>query len=303
MLLGNNRKGNLFKMKRQFAIVTDSSCDLGEEYLQEHDVECVSLGFMMNGVTYGGEDGEKIDVVDFYEKLRGGAMPTTFQVAPEQAKIHIEPLLKDGKDVLVVAFSSGLSGTANSFAVAARELNEAYPERKVLVVDSLCASLGEGLFLDYVVRKADSGATIEETRDFAEDLKLHIVHMFTVENLFHLKRGGRVSGATALVGTILGIKPVMHMDDEGHLVAIGKTMGRKKSLSALVERMKELATLDDDDPVFISHGDCMKDVEYLISLIKQSFGERKFYVNHVGSVIGTHSGAGTVALFFRGKNR
>ncbi len=290
-------------MARKFVIVTDSSTDLSKEYFEEHNVECVQLGFMMNGVTYGGEDGEKIEPKEFYKLLRDGAMPTTFQVSPEQAKSHIEPLVKAGNDVLVLAFSSGLSGTANSFVVAAREMNAAYPSRKVRVVDSLSASLGEGLLLDYIVKKADTGASLEETFDYAEHLKLNIVHMFTVDNLFHLKRGGRVSGTTALLGTILGIKPVMHMDNEGHLIAVGKTMGRKKSISALVEHMKKKATLGDDEPIFISHGDCQEDVDYLISLIKKNFGEREIYVNYVGSVIGTHSGAGTLALFFRGNER
>ena len=173
----------------------------------------------------------------------------------------------------------------------------------VRVVDSLCASLGQGLFVDYVVRKADTGATLEETVAYAEDLKWHICHYFTVDDLFHLKRGGRVSGATAAIGSLLRIKPVLHVDDAGHLIAIGKTMGRRKSISALVDKMVELQTLDKDDPIFISHGDCREDVDYLIGLIKERFGERKIVVNMIGSVIGTHSGAGTVALFFRGKHR
>lgn len=291
-------------MNRKFAIITDSSCDFPEEYYKEHDVGCVNLGFMMDGVTYGGEDGETIAIKDFYNKLRNGAMPTTFQVSPEQAKLHIEPHLKAGEDVLIVAFSSGLSGTANSFMVAARELTESYPERKVLVVDSLCASLGEGLLLYYVIRKADEGATIEETKDYAEDLKWHICHYFTVDNLFHLKRGGRVSATAAVIGTMLKIKPVLHVDDEGHLIPIGKVMGRKKSISALVDYMKELEMLRDDDPIFISHGDCQEDVDYLTKLLRERFGaQREIYSHYVGSVIGTHSGVGTLALFFRGRHR
>lgn len=290
-------------MSRQFAILTDSSSDLPSEYFALNNLGCVQLGFTMNGKTYGGDDGEEMDVKDFYRELRGGSMPTTFQVPPEQAEKHIERLLKEGQDVLVVAFSSGLSGTANSFVIAARELSERYPERKIFVVDSLCASMGEGLFVDYIVKKADTGASIEETRDYAEELKQHICHYFTVDNLFHLKRGGRVSAATAVVGSLLKIKPVLHVDEEGHLIAIGKAMGRKKSVSALVDHMKELQTLQKDDPIFISHGDCMEDVEYLIKLLKEAFGERVIYVNYVGSVIGTHSGAGTLALFFRGKHR
>ena len=292
-------------MERKFAIMTDSSADLPEEYLKEHGVYSVELGFMLNGITYGGEDGAHMDVKTFYAKLRNEkAMPTTFQIAPEQAKAHIEPLVAAGNDVLVIAFSSGLSGTANSFVVAARELSAQYPQRKIFVVDSLSASLGEGLLVDYVVKKADTGASIEEVRDYAESLKLHIVHMFTVDNLFHLHRGGRVSKSTAIMGTLLNIKPVLHVDDAGHLIAIGKVMTRKKSVSALVDHMKQLAVLEDDEPIFISHGDCMDDVESLIQLIRRSFGDRHpILVNYVGNVIGTHSGPGTLALFFRGTHR
>lgn len=289
--------------ERKFAIVTDSSCDFPKSYYSDHDITCVELGFMMNGTVYAGEDGEAIEIKEFYKALRAGSMPTTFQVSAEQAKNAIEPLVIEGKDVLVIVFSSGLSGTANSFAVAARELTVRYRDRKIMVVDSLCASLGEGLLVDYVIKKADTGASIEETYEYAEGLKLHICHMFTVDNLFHLKRGGRVSATTAVVGSILKIKPVLHVDDDGHLIPIGKAMGRKKSISALVDRMKELSTLEKDDPIFISHGDCMEDVEFLIKLIREQYGDRTFFVHYVGSVIGTHSGAGTLALFFRGKHR
>ena len=288
---------------RNFSIMTDTASDLPDSYYAEHEVEFVRLGFTMDGVSYEGEEGEHLDVSEFYERLRGGSMPTTYQISPEQARKHIEPLAAAGKDILVLAFSSGLSGTANSFAVAARDVGELYPDRKIFVVDSLCASLGEGLFVDYVVKKADSGATIDETRDYAEDLKQHICHYFTVDNLFHLKRGGRVSATTAVIGSMLKIKPVLYVDHEGHLIAIGKAMGRKKSISALVDHMKELQILEKGEPIFISHGDCIEDVNYLIGLLKESFGEREIFVNEIGSVIGTHSGAGTLAVFFRGKHR
>jgi len=288
---------------RKFAIVVDSAADLPEAYYAEHDLVCVQLGFLLDGVGYGGDSENTLDVKVFYDKLRNGSMPTTFQVTPEQARKHIEPLVKEGKDVLVLAFSSGLSGTANSFVIAARDLKEEYPGRAIEVVDTLCASMGEGLIVDYTVKYADKGATIKETRDYAENLKQHICHFFTVDNLFHLKRGGRVSAATAVVGTMLNIKPVLHVDHEGHLIAIGKAMGRKKSISALVDHMKELQILEQDDPIFISHGDCIEDVNYLISLLKQNFGTREIMVSYVGNVIGTHSGAGTLALFFVGKHR
>lgn len=290
-------------MQRKFVILTDTASDLPEEYYAQHDVKFIRLGFNMDGALYEGEDGAHMDIKEFYAKLRAGSMPTTFQVSPEQAKRGMEPILKEGNDILVIAFSSGLSGTCNSYVLAARELGEKYPTNQVLVVDSLCASLGEGLLVDYVVKKADTGAGIEETFHYAEALKSHICHYFTVDNLFHLKRGGRVSGTTAVIGTMLKIKPVLHVDQEGHLIPIGKTMGRKKSISALVECMKELQILDHDDPIFISHGDCEEDVNYLITLLKAAFGERKFFVNQIGSVIGTHSGAGTLAVFFRGRRR
>lgn len=288
---------------RKFAIVIDSGCDMPKEYLEEHGVECVKLGFMMNDVNYEGEDGQPIDPKDFYKILRDGAMPTTYQVTAEQAKLHVEPLLKEGKDVLILTFSSGLSGTAGSFAVAAKELSESYPDRKIVVVDSLCASMGEGLFLDYVIKKADSGASLDETAEYAEGLKLHICHYFTVDNLFHLKRGGRVSAATAIVGSILKIKPVMHVDDNGKLVAIGKVIGRKKALNAIVEKLFESMDMDENDPIFISHGDCIEDVEYVKGLILERKPNVEIKVHYVGAVIGTHSGAGTVALFCKGKKR
>ena len=288
---------------RQFDIVTDSSCDMPKAYYEEHNVECVNLGFTMDNINYGGESGEYISEKDFYEKLRAGSMPTTYQVTGEMAKEHIEKSLQNGRDVLVIAFSSGLSGTAGSFVVAARELSQKYPKRKICVVDSLCASMGEGLLLDYVIKKADSGATIEETAKYAEDLKLHICHHFTVDNLFHLKRGGRVSATTAIIGSILKIKPVMHVNDEGKLIALGKAMGRKKSLHNIVENVFANADMNENDPIFISHGDCMEDVEYVKSLILQRMPKVKIVVNYVGTVIGAHAGAGTIAIFNKGKKR
>lgn len=290
-------------MKRKFAIVTDSSCDMPKSYFKEHDVECVNLGFTMDNVNYEGESGETISEREFYQKLRDGAMPTTYQVTEETAKIHVEPLLKAGKDVLVIAFSSGLSGTAGSFFVMQRNFSKAYPERKICVVDSLCASMGEGLLLDYVIRKADEGESLENTAKYAEDLKLHICHHFTVDNLFHLKRGGRVSSMTAIVGSILKIKPIMHVDDEGKLVVIGKAMGRKKSLKCLVDNLFESMDAEDDGPIFISHGDCMEDVEYVKGLIYDRLPRANITVHYVGTVIGSHAGAGVLAIFNKGRSR
>ncbi len=288
---------------KNFKIVTDSACDMPKAYFEEHDIECVPLGFTMNNVNYEGVGGEHIEPQEFYKQLVNGAMPTTYQITSEQAKDALIPLLQAGNDVLVLSFSGGLSGTAGSYAVAARELKEEFPDRKLVVVDSLCASMGQGLFVDYVVKKADTGASLEDTAEYAEGLKLHICHHFTVDNLFHLKRGGRVSATTAIIGSILKIKPIMHVDNEGHLVAIGKAMGRKKSLTMLVENLFASADMDEDDPIFISHGDCIEDVEFVKNLILSRRPNAKITVNYIGPVIGTHSGQGTLALFNKGKSR
>ena len=288
-------------MKRKFKIITDSACDMPESYYAEHGVECVPLGFTMDNVNYEGECGEKIAPKDFYQRLVNGAMPTTYQITAEQARTHIEPYVKAGEDVLVVAFSSGLSGTAGSFIVAARELLKEYPERKIAVVDSLCASMGEGLLLDYVIKKADEGASLQETAEYAESIKLHIRHFFTVDSLFHLKRGGRVSATTAIIGSVLKIKPVLHVDNEGKLVSIGKCIGRKKALRAVVEKLLE--ECDEGEPIFISHGDCLDEVEYVKKMILEQAPDAEITINYIGPVIGTHSGQGTIALFNKGKNR
>ncbi len=289
-------------MKRKFAIVVDSAADMPEAYYQKHNLEVVRLGFTLNNLLYEGESGEKMTEKQFYALLREGAMPTTYQVTAEIAKPHIEKYLSKGEDVLIIAFSSALSGTAGSFIVAARELAQKYPKRKVEVVDSLCASMGEGLLLDYVVEKANEGASLQEVKKYAEEIKLHICHHFTVDNLFHLKRGGRVSQTTAILGSMLKIKPIMHVDDEGRLVAIGKVIGRKKSLSALVENL--FAAIEPgEEKIFISHGDCEEDVEKVKEMIYAKLPTAQITTHYVGAVIGAHSGAGTVAVFHKGKKR
>ena len=288
-------------MQRKFKIITDSACDMSESYYAEHDVECVPLGFTMDNVNYEGECGEKIDPKTFYQKLVDGAMPTTYQVTAEQAKTHIEPYLKAGEDVFVLAFSGGLSGTAGSFAVAARELMEEYPKCKIAVVDSLCASMGEGLLLDYVIKKADEGASLKETAEYVESIKLNIRHFFTVDSLFHLKRGGRVSTTSAIIGSMLKIKPVLHVDNEGKLIPIGKCIGRKKALRATVDKLLE--ECDENEPIFISHGDCLDEVESVKKMILEQLPNAQITVNYIGAVIGTHAGQGTIALFNKGVNR
>ena len=288
---------------KKFIIVTDSGCDMPKEYFEEHGVVCAKLGFMLNGVNYGQDSEQTMDEKEFYTALRGGAMPTTYQVTGEQAKEILEDILKQGQDVFALTFSSALSGTSGSFLVAKRQLEKQYPNQKIVVVDSLCASMGQGLLLDYVVKKAETGAEIEEVQAFAENLKGQICHHFTVDNLFHLKRGGRVSATTAIVGSILKIKPILHVNEEGKLVSIDKAMGRKKSLKTIVDTMLENADMNENDPVFISHGDCMDDVEYVKGLLLERLPKLQIFVNYVGAVIGTHSGCGTLAIFCKAKRR
>lgn len=287
-------------MERKFDIIVDSACDMPSEFLKENEIVCVRMGFTMDNEEYEGECGKSISTKEFYQKLREGAMPTTYQVTSELAKKYMEKSLQNGRDVLVIAFSSGLSGTAGSFEVAKKELSAVYPDRKMIVVDSLCSCMGEGMLLYYAIKKADTGATIEKTAAYTEDLKLHICHHFTVDDLFHLKRGGRVSAATAFVGSILKIKPIMHVSDEGKLVVIGKAMGRKKSLKQLVDNFMASRDMDENDPVFISHGDCPEDAEYLKNMIEERMPGVQIFIGEIGSVIGSHSGCGTIAIYNKG---
>ena len=288
-----------------YVIMTDTTADLPESYIQEHQLAILSLSYTIEGNTYDREN--PLDVREFYAKMRAGSMPTTSQVNPEQAKEAFKACLDQGNDVLYIAFSSGLSGTCGSGMVAAEEIRESgeYPDRKLIVIDSLSASLGEGLLVHKAVQLKEAGKSMEEVADWVENNKLHLCHNFTVDDLFHLHRGGRVSKATAVLGTMINIKPVLHVDDEGHLIAIGKVRGRKKSLAALVDRMAEQIKgyEDQNSEVFISHGDCQEDAEYVQKLVQERFGVDKFIINHVGPTIGAHSGPGTVALFFMGNPR
>lgn len=286
---------------REFVITADSTVDLPKEYLAENNNTILSLSYMLEDKTY--EDMHGLSPEEVYEKIRKGALPTTSQINPEQAREAFEKIIKEGKDILHIGFSSGLSGSYNSARIAAEELEEEYPDAKIIVVDSLCASMGEGLLLYKVNEMKKHGKSLEETGRWAEDNKLHVCHNFTVDDLNHLHRGGRVSKATAVLGTMVNIKPVMHVDKEGHLVPVGKVRGRKKSLISLVDRMVEQIEGYDNDMVMISHGDCREEAEYVAQLVKEKTGISQIMINFVGPVIGTHSGPGTMALFFMGKER
>ncbi|MBQ2985887.1 MAG: DegV family protein [Tyzzerella sp.] len=282
----------------EFIISTDSTVDLPKQFLEKKQVPVVSLSYIIDGATY--KDGEGLTSKEFYDKIREGAMPTTSQVNPEQARDLFEPILKEGKDVLHIAFTSGLSGTYNSCRIAAEELREEYPDRKIIVVDSLCAASGGGMLLYKALELKEQGKSFDEIVTWVEENKLHVCHDVTVDDLFHLHRGGRVSKASAVLGTIIKIKPIIHVNDEGKLIVIGKERGRKKALQTLVERMEEKSKGFENDIVMITHGDALEDAEYVKGLIEERFGIHNIMINPLGTVIGSHTGPGVVSIFYMG---
>ena len=288
---------------REFIIATDSTVDLQKTFLEENHVLTISLSYIMDGVTYKDLDG--LSHEEFFERLRNGSLPTTSQINPEEARKALEPVVKEGKDILHIAFSSALSGTYNSSRIAAEELMEDYPDRKIIVVDSLGASLGQGLLVYLAQEKKEQGEDMETVAKWAEENRLHMVHLFTVNDLNHLYRGGRISRTTAVVGSMLNIKPVLHVDNDGKLTAIGKVRGRKKSLQELVKLMDEKigSYHDTCHTIFISHGDCEDDANYVAEKVKEKYQINTIIMNQVGATIGAHSGPGTMALFFVGDER
>lgn len=287
-----------------YQIFTDSTTDISPEMIADLDLQVIPLCYTMAGETYQNiPGGGEMDDHTFYEKLRSGVASTTAQINSEEFIQRFTPVLESGKDILYLAFSSGLSGTCQSAMIAKRELAEAFPERRVEVFDTLCASMGEGLLVYYAAMMKKEGKTMDELLDWLKENVLHLCHWFTVDDLNHLKRGGRVSATTALVGTMLGIKPVLHVDNEGHLIAMSKVRGRKQSLDALVRKMEETATNPSEQTVFISHGDCLEDAQYVADQVQKKMNPKKIYLNFIGPVIGAHSGPGTVALFFLGTER
>ena len=287
-----------------YTIITDSSCDLPDSLVKELELEVLPLAFIMDGKTYRNyPDNREMAPKDFYNKQREGSMATTNAVNVGEAADAMEAVLKRGEDVLVLAFSSGLSTTCNSFQIAAGDLAEQYPDRKVYVVDTLCASLGQGMLVYQAAKLRQAGKSMEEVRDWAEQNRLNQCHWFTVNDLFFLKKGGRVSAATAVVGTMLQIKPVMHVDNEGHLIKVDTARGRKASLNALVDKVGELADNPAAQTMFISNSDCQEDAQYVADQIKARYGTEEIIINSIGPVIGAHTGPGCVALFFTGKHR
>ena len=287
-----------------FEIITDSSCNLTNSVIKELGLHILSLTYQFGDEVYKTFDKDKEnDLKVFYSRLRNGETATTSLVTYESVEELSVPLLEEGKDLLYIGFSSGLSGTYNVTALAFRDLREKYPDRKLIAIDTLAASLGEGLLVYKAAKMRLDGKSIEECADFLEKTKLHLCHWFTVNDLYFLKKGGRVSASTALLGTLLNIKPVMHMDNDGHLILKGKVRGRKASLDALVNKAGDLGIDLASQTVFISHGDCVEDAEYVRDQMKEKYGVSDFLINYVDCVIGAHSGPGTVALFFMGKER
>lgn len=291
------------KMK-DYIIITDSSCDLTPMLAQETQIEVIPLHLTMEGKEYRNMlDGSDIDSKTFYGKLRSGITATTSAINPDVFTEFFEKSINNGKDILYLGFSSGLSSTFHASTIAAEELTQKYPDSKIYCVDTLAASMGQGLLIFLAAEKKKNGATIEEVRDFVEQNKLRLCHWFTVDDLNHLKRGGRVSATTALVGTMLNIKPILHVDDEGHLINVGKVRGRKASIESLFAHMKESAVNPSEQTVFISHGDCVEDAIALKKMVEKEFSPKRIEINAIGPVIGAHSGPGTLALFFLGDKR
>lgn len=289
---------------RDFVIMTDSCCDMTAQMAEELELKVLPLSLLMGEDTYRNWlDGREIGFHNFYERIRAGATATTSAVSVGDFEEAMRPILAEGKDILYLAFSSGLSTTYQSAVIAADGLREEFPDAKIYVVDSLCASLGQGLFVYLCAQQKRAGKTIDEVRDYAEATKLKVCHWFTVDDLNHLKRGGRISAATALFGTMLTIKPVLHVDNEGHLISVSKARGRKASLLALVDRMEQTAIDPKNQTIFISHGDCEADAQFVADEVRRCFGTEDIHINYVGPVIGNHSGPGTLALFFLGTER
>ena len=286
---------------REIVITVNSTVDLPKEWLKERNVPVLPLKYTIDGQTY--QDMEGLSAKEFFQKLREGHMSVTSQINPEEAREMMEPFLKEGKDLLHLAFSSGLSGTYNSMRIAAEELAEDYPDAKIIVIDTLCACMGEGLLLYKVLQLKDQGKTLEEIAEWVEANKLHICHNVTVDDLNHLHRGGRISKTAAVFGTLVQVKPIIHMDENGKLQVIGKERGRKRSLNKIVDMAVEQSEGWENDMVMITHGDCIEDAEYVAERVKEKLGNPEVLINNIGTVIGSHTGPGVVAVFLMGNKR
>lgn len=286
---------------RDYIITVNSTVDLPKQWLAERNVPVIPLKYTIDDEIY--TDMEGLSAKEFFAKLREGKIATTSQINPEEAREYLEPFVKEGKDVLHLAFSSGLSGTCNSMRIAAEELEEEYPGAKVYIIDTLCACLGEGLLLYYALKQKAEGKTIDETAKWVEENKLHICHNVTVDDLNHLYRGGRVSKTAAVLGTMIQIKPIIHMDKQGCLQVVGKERGRKKALNKIVDMAAKQIPGWENDLAMVTHGDCIEDAEYVAKQVREKLGIQEVLINNIGTVIGSHTGPGVVAVFVMGNER
>ena len=286
---------------RKYMLYSDSTCDLSEEILSKMDVRLFDLSFEIDGRTYTGNE---MPLKAFYDNMRNGAMTKTSQVPPAVYEEEFEKCINEGYDILHISFSSGLSGSYNAACIAKDSLLEKYPTAKIIVIDSLCASTGQGLLLIKAEKLKRQGMGMSELAAWIEENRYHTCHVFTVGDLEYLRRGGRVSKTAAVAGSILGIKPLLHVDNEGHLIPVGKVRGRRQSLDKLIEMIKERCGSWDNSEVCICHGDCIEDARYCADKMRDLFGKDiTVHICYTGAVIGAHSGPGTVALFFMGDKR
>lgn len=282
-----------------YQIFTDCTCDLSKDIYSIYPIVIIPMDVTMDSRTFSHTyDFKNMSFVEFYEKLKNGSMSTTSQINPTVFKEEFEKSLKEGKDILYIGFSSGLSGTLQSSLIAKSELEDTYPNRKIVIIDSLAASAGQGLLVYQALLNQEKGMSLEDNETWLIENRLKLAHWFTVDDLQFLKRGGRVSSTVALVGTALKIKPVLHVDNEGHLVNVSKAHGRKASLTALADKLTATITNPEEQTVFISHGDALEDAQYLADKILETNHVKDIIISEIGPVIGSHSGPGTIALFF-----
>ncbi|MDR0381410.1 MAG: DegV family protein [Oscillospiraceae bacterium] len=286
-----------------YVLMTDSGSDLPHAYYGENDITMLSIYFSLGDKTVPDDAGQSMAYEEFYRIMRGGAMPTTSMITPEDYTRTFEPVLASARDILYIAFSSGLSGSCQGAFMAAEELAKKYPDRRAVVIDSLCASLGQGLLMDYVVRLVREGRSLDEVHAWVEENKMQFNHLVTVDDLMHLHRGGRVSRASAMMGTLIGIKPMIYVNHEGKLIVDSKKRGRRHALDRLVEWMGEYVGGTEFDTIAVSHSDCEADAQYVADRVCERYRVGRVIINHIGAVIGSHTGPGTVALFFLGKTR
>ncbi len=287
-----------------YVIITDSTTDFNEYMIKKLNIEILPLKFHIGDKTYNDVANSKnLKIEEFYDSLRRGKTSSTSQINPEDFIKAFRPHLEVQEDILYIAFSSGLSGTYSSACIAAKELKTEFPDRKIIIVDSLSASLGEGLLVYLAVKEKQKGVDIESLSKWINETKKNICHWFTVDDLQHLKRGGRISATVAFFGSLINIKPLLHVDNQGKLVLVNKTRGRKKAINALLDKMEKTGTNLESQEIFISHGDCKEDADYTANLIKKRFKVKNIFINTIGPVIGSHAGPGTLAIFFIGNER